>query len=48
MKMVHKQLLKSVHAELSETSSCPNCKRHFDNPFELEYHWSNYYYDVEK
>ena len=47
MKMVHKQLLKSVHAELSETSCCPNCKRHFENPFELESHWSNYYY-VEK
>ena len=47
MKMVHKQLLKSVHAELLETSSCPNCKKYFDNPFELESHWSNYYY-VEK
>ena len=44
MKMVHKQLLKSVHVELSETSTCPNCKRRFENPFELEHHWSNYYY----
>ena len=44
-KMVHKQLLKSVHAQLSETFTCHICKRHFDDLFELEHHYSLYSYD---
>ena len=48
LKMAHKQLLKSVHAELLETFTCPICKRHFDNPAELEYHWSLYFASEER
>ena len=39
MKMVHKQLLKRVHDELLGNCRCPNCKSHFENPFEMESHW---------
>ena len=47
-KLVHKQLLKSVHAELSKTCTCLNCNRRFETPFEAEYHWSLYYHPADE
>ena len=38
-KMVHKQFLKAVHAELLGHNCCPNCANYFENAFEMERHW---------
>ena len=48
LKMVHKQLLHRVHAELSECFTCPVCNKRFEDPFEMEYHYSLYFEDFER
>ena len=46
LKMAHKQLWKSVNAQIRELLSCPVCRRHFDDPEEAEYHWSLYFHPL--
>ena len=48
LKLAHKQLLKSVHVELSKTCTCLNCNRRFETPFEAEYHWSLYFHPEDE
>ena len=48
MKMVHKQLWKSVNVELLELLICANCSRHFDDWEEMEYHWDLYWHPVDE
>ena len=48
LKMAHKQLWKSVNAQIRELFSSPICKRHFDDRDELEYHWSLYFHPVDE
>ena len=47
-KMVHKQLLKSVNAQIRKLLICPICSRHFEDFEELEYHWDLYYHLEER
>ena len=48
LKMVHKQLLKSVNVQIRQLLVCPNCSRHFDDWEELEYHWDLYWHPEER
>ena len=47
-KMVHKQMLKSVNAQIRQLLICPICSRHFEDFEELEYHWDLYSYPKER
>ena len=47
-KMVHKQLLKSVNAQIRQLLICPICSRYFDDFKELEYHWALYSHPKER
>ena len=48
LKMIHKQLWKSVNAELLEHFRCPVCRRRFEDLEELEYHWSLCWHPVDE
>ena len=47
-KMVHKQMLKSVNAQIQQLLICPFCRRHFMVFAELKFHWVLYSHPIER